>query len=181
MLARHAKMCNMSDAAQIMRLSDLAHIHAGTPSGRLRQLLRVGHRCPDEGHPAWRGCRLVVSGPHGIGAEGAGLAERWRPPFSCRGAVGTSLCALIRPSAPAVWWATPVPPDGQAREQLMPEFLARWVVGQGRCNVSSCRRLWVAATSVTRQALEALGSCCHRLRRNGSLQIYRRGCASAPF
>ena len=148
----------MSDAAQIMRFSDLAHIRAsGHLSGaRLRlQLLRVGHRCPDEGHILPGGVLTGRRVRTGIGgAEGAGLAERWRPPFRVEGSRYFAVC-VDSPLAPAVC-GPPVPPDGQGSRAVDAGIpcVGRWA---GRCNVSSCRLTSGSLQlSVTRQALEAL-------------------------
>ncbi len=148
----------MSNAAQKMKLGNLAHIRAGHP-------FRGAVEAVPEGAVAVVQMKDILPGG-GVDWSSAlrtELVGRKEPDwlsggdllFVSRGSRYFAVC-VDSPPAPAVCGPHLFHLTVKARELLMPEFLA-WVVGQGPVQ----RQLQQAASgslqlSVTRQALEAL-------------------------
>lgn len=148
----------MNDAALKMKLGDLAHIRAGHP-------FRGAVEAVPEGAVAVVQMKdiLPAGGVDWSSAVRTELVGRKEPDwlsdgdllFVSRGSRYFAVC-VDSPPAPAVCGPHLFHLTVNARELLMPEFLA-WVVGQGPVQ----RQLLQAASgslqlSVTRQALEAL-------------------------
>jgi len=151
-------MCNMSDAANKMKLSDLVYVRAGHP-------FRGAVEAVPEGAVAVVQMKDILpsGGVDWSSAVRTELVGRKEPDwlgggdllFVSRGSRYFAVC-VDSPPAPAVCGPHLFHLTVEARELLMPEFLA-WVVGQGPVQ----RQLQQAASgslqlSVTRQAIEAL-------------------------